>query len=563
MTTGSSRRLSAVEESHPMQPISPLKPRPNASHPHGIKSAFKELFSKQKKKEKSDTSADVVIVRYSKKKAPVLPTPIATVTETVTSPNASVSRLPKVYGPIAEDRKKFYFDIADLEGGTPTEILPPSVLAAAPLSKSYQRKLHRKYSYSSLFTAGNGTLRKYTEPDLDRFSYTEPSLQRKFSSTTAATSSMNDVTDLTDEVTASSTNEISENVSKSQEKYSDFATEEVFELVERFEAAHGPNSADTDSYHTIHRMSMLPIVNPNSHQVAELKVNGGEMAHQLGLGSGHGNLLGTYSDIIEEISDLVPEQDLSPVPRLRLLKSNTGGGGGLRKSINNLQDLLDQMASETHLTESTFSAENISTYSRPEKVVVEEYFVEHWVPADDVPPESSGNGRTDSKNYETFEVSTPLSSVPSLIVEGDVSNSIGVAPHKIETESLSADILGGYNSDNSDNDENYGKECGEFIVSKVTRVLTLSRDNMVTNVGLKIEPVGKLDQRSAATLQRTLEREHEMLDLKRMDAEKSKAEISEIKISQTLLQPEDGSEKKQATKRRSGLTNFLNFLIHN
>ncbi|KAJ3121968.1 hypothetical protein HK100_012175 [Physocladia obscura] len=569
MTTHSSRRHSAVEGSHPMQSISPLTPRPNASHPHGIKSAFKELFSKQKKKEKADVPAAVVVVGYSKKKAPVLPVPIATVTDSVASPDVPVSRLPKDYKPVAEGGKKFYFDEAELEGGGPTEALPPSVLAAAPLSKSYQRKLHLKYTHSSLFTTGTGTIRKYTEPDLDRFSFTEPSLQRKFSSTTGVTDSTDDVTDPTDEVTAVSTDTTSEKASKSQEKYPDTVTEDEVELIEQFEAVHGPDSADTDSYYTIHRLSMLPVVEPNSQQVAVLKTTVGvEMTHQLSLGSGHVNLLGTYSDIIEEISDLVPEQDLVPVPQLRPLKAitNSGVGKGLRQSINNLQDLLNQMASETRPTDSTISPENILADSRPEQVVVEEYFVEHWVPADDVSPESSGNGRTStpttSKNYETFEVSTPLSSISSLIVEGDVSNSVEVASHKIETESLSADIICGHDSDSSDEDEDYGEKRGKFVVSKVTRVLTLSGDNMVTNVGLKVEPMGKLDQPSAATLQLTLKREQEILDLKRVDAEKREAEISEIKSSQALLKPEDGGGKK-AIKRRSGLTHFLNFLIHN
>ncbi|KAJ3126988.1 hypothetical protein HK100_009983 [Physocladia obscura] len=547
-TTGSPRRHSAVEASHPMQSVSPLTPRPNASHPHGIKSAFKELFTKQKKKENSGVPAAVVVVGYSKKKAPVLPAPIATV-NTIASPDAQVSLLPKYYKPVAEGGKTFYFDAADLDGGSPTEVWPPSVLVAAPLS-------------NSLFTAGNGTLRKYTEPDLDRFSYTEPSLQRKFSSTTAITGSTDNLADSTDEVTASSTDEASDNTGKSEEKYPDSLTDDEVELAKRFE---DPDSVDSDSYHTIHRLSMLPVLDPNCHHVAMLKSTGGvEMAHQLSLGSGHVNLLGTYSDIIEEISDLVPEQELVPSPRLRAQKTNKAYRG-LRKSINDLQDLLDQMASETHPTESSIFQENISADSKPEHVVVEEYFVEHWVSADDVSPESSGNGRitttpTASKNYEELEVSTPLSTVPSFIVEGNAVTSVGLASHKIETESLSADIIGGYDSDSTDEDES--EERGEFVVSKVTRVLTLSGDDMVTNVGLKVEPVGKIDQPSATTLQRTLKREHEVLDLKRMDVEKREAEISEIKTSQALLQLEDGSGKKQP-KRRSGLTHFLNFLIHN
>ncbi|KAJ3133522.1 hypothetical protein HK100_004382 [Physocladia obscura] len=131
-------------------------------------------------------------------------------------------------------------------------------------------------------------------------------------------------------------------------------------VVERFEAAHHRDSfAETVSFHTIHRLSMLLVISPpkNDSKVSAAAAFAIPNAmvtpedEQVISTTGHRNLLGTYLNIIDEISDLVPEQELvpTPLPQFALHEEQQSANNDIgSKSINNLQQLLDEMAEDVY-----------------------------------------------------------------------------------------------------------------------------------------------------------------------------------------------------------------------
>ncbi|ORY46818.1 hypothetical protein BCR33DRAFT_110410 [Rhizoclosmatium globosum] len=271
LPTINTRSFSQTEDSRPAQRISAGAPRPSPLKPHGLKSelksaasAFKGIF-KQKKPE------GVTVVAFNKM-------------------NASIPEPVKSQTPA--EIKEFVFSV------TPTESIPPE-FNLEELSPRYKKHLSRKYTYSSVFTKPSDTIQRvYQEPDLDTFSYSEP---------TNPIPSVYDPEDASQYPPSeySSDFQYPDASEFEQDDAGNLEQDQENVYVERFEGAHGLNSADTESYHTIHRLNMLPLVD-DSNTASQPVVRR--------MSTGHLNLLETYSEIIGEISELVPGTPTCQLP---------------------------------------------------------------------------------------------------------------------------------------------------------------------------------------------------------------------------------------------------------
>ncbi|KAJ3085378.1 hypothetical protein HK100_009071 [Physocladia obscura] len=197
---------------------------------------------------------------------------------------------------------------------------------------------------------------------------------------------------------ADSTTELTDYDSQKFDNYSDTEDDDEYDdgeydeeaeiVVERFDAAHHRDSfAETVSFHTVHRLSMLLVIAPPKHDStltaaaafaipdAVVKQDEGQVV----LTTGHRNLLGTYLNIIEEISDLVPEQELAPTrsPQFAPYEEQQSINNDIgSKSVNNLQRLLDEMAEDVYRPRSSvYTAKHTSIFLK--QFVAEEERDEH------------------------------------------------------------------------------------------------------------------------------------------------------------------------------------------
>ncbi|KAJ3076076.1 hypothetical protein HDU98_005768 [Podochytrium sp. JEL0797] len=510
-TNDSPRRPSTSgTTSTPAKRISGLSSqRPPAVKPHGLKSAFKGIFKPPASSASSKKQPDVKIVSYSAHKKAV------------------------VVEPVEKEKEEVWMQVGDAPPRG--DSLPPSVNVASALSEAYKDKLSKKYTYSSVFTKHESLGRPYTEPDLDSFSYSEPSHHLPSIFTTLDRDDM-EPTDLLDdgEYVLSGT-----------------------EYIDRFDAAHGPDSADTESLHTIHNIRMLPPQDPPPANPRPAPFS--PITDTRRKSTGHIALLETYADIMGEISDLVPphEMELSPPPAAR----------NRRSSMANLEALLENMdlsylPEEEHVLRSVPSSYSIlKAYEDSEgrdgeeeeegreldgEVVIEEYFVEHWVP--------SRMSAASSEGAESPAVTPRLETVDEVVddvpVSADGNNDAETSPTLVSSFEVpvAAEIdISSRRSSADDSDTGLSDASEHLIVSKVTRVVTLSRNKDVTKVQVRVEPLGKV----AATPGKMVRR------------------ASQVNLRQMVVEEDEGKGKgglvvvaagKKGEKRKSGLSQFLNFL---
>ncbi|KAI9328421.1 hypothetical protein BDR26DRAFT_874074 [Obelidium mucronatum] len=512
-------------ESKPAQRLSPASPRPSPAKPHGLKSTFKDLF-------KGNSKPDVNVVSYAQKKGPI-PEPIKTAV--------------KSYKPGTDSSEKFWFDLNDFVDVTPTDSLPPSVSLSSTVSRRYKKHLSRKYTYSSVFTKGGTIGRKYAEPDLDNFSYSEAS----YAIPSAADDANSDLdTDLYSQRDADSS-------------YYDYDEDDDKDFIAEgnlyIEAIRSHSLAqtvhDTESIHTIHNMHMLPLVAPERS-------------------TGHTTLLETYSDIIGEISDLVPEDQLAAKAPL----ANPGVSGQESEEQQQQQRLLRNPPSSYSILNAYSAEDDREDDDDHHEIIVEEYFIEHWVRAQsDSEISSSGSptplGSTTPVPGGLDDETSAASSVPSLVHEGtadlvsitpstsgqDFESLAGSIVESLSAEDDSENVLSG---DESSQDNLSGQQKPEhLIVSKVTRVVTLSRNNIVQNVEVKVEPLGKVQPSAEKRLARASQ-----LNLRGI-AERQRQELLNDENSQKLAEKGESVGALAVTpdgkqKRRSGLSQFLHFLAN-
>ncbi|KAI8833591.1 hypothetical protein BJ741DRAFT_611542 [Chytriomyces cf. hyalinus JEL632] len=294
-----------------------------------------------------------------------------------------------------------------------------------------------------------------------------------------------------------------------------------------------------ESTHTIHNMSMLPIVAPERTTIPLV-------GQRRPSGSGHSQLLETYAGIMGEIGDLVPEHALSPqalsaqmsrrkmsasalhMEDLLLLQAisipNSEGDKTPRRRITpqpSTYSLLGAYDDSNADTES-YRNDSISSSAPTElsashdiEFVIEEYYVKHWVPSvleGEVSSDSgSSNGRSPitpadpqaliALSAEEDEASKFTISVYETAPEPE---STGSLPSILsETSNSSVELVGDATpasvfepdaeEEENDEDHHHISRGEQLIVSKVTRLITLNRMRVIQNVELKVEPIAKVE----------------------------------------------------------------------
>ncbi|KAJ3345282.1 hypothetical protein HDU83_004236 [Entophlyctis luteolus] len=512
--------------SHPMRSMSPdLTDRPAATHPHGFKSAIKGLFSPKPKRKLLEPVAPtavppplavsqpiegVEVFSYSQKKTPVPAVPVD-----------------------QADAPKYYFDPKDLAEAATIDSLPRSGIAVAPFSDAYRKHLSRRYSYTSLFTRAS-LPRKYKEPDLESFTFTMRANSGTVQTEEEASNGTLNRNNSDSDLVGVSAFRLSSYNSSSSEVAGDAATDSV--LDDGFLSGEPMDVRDLFDTQTIHRLSMLEVVDPESVQKSAKSV-----VPATAVPNGHNNLLGTYSNIIEEISDLVPDEALVPqnFAQRRPIKTSendlpvrtTGNDMPVtqRKSLQNLEDLIKTMsvfAQDTKDSIPSLSREVETDEKVPEaeQVVIEEYFVKHWVP--DSP--NSEQGSNGPNSVEGTEMSLASTHNGKTAVEKTSDSAVG--DNSVEKDDEGFINLNGM------------QESGSLVVSRVTRVTTLAKDEVITGIELKVEPLGKVEADSSEQAADTIQSEN----LNATISGNSHLSAAPLTVG----------------KRRSGLSQFLSFLMN-
>ncbi|KAJ3235288.1 hypothetical protein HDU81_000639 [Chytriomyces hyalinus] len=591
----------AAIASTPMQPASSTV-RPKASRPHGFKSAISNMFQAS-----SDPDFEVVALRQTT--APVL--------HDAQTAEAGVGMGSRDFS--AEGVSKcFYYpeDYGDTTD-TPVETGTP-VLTIAPdtLSRSYRKLLSRRYSYSSLYSGDPTLKRTYTKPDLDAFSYSQPS-HRLHSGTTDSEVDSYDYLTRTDATTTDP------DFTQSEFDNDDFETS---------------SRTSQESTHTIHNMSMLPIVAPERTTIPLVD-------QRRPSGSGHTQLLETYAGIMGEIGDLVPEDALSPqalsaqmsrrkmsasalhMEDLLLLQAmsspNSEGEKTPRRRITpqtSTYSILGAYDDSSNADTESYRNNSISSSAPTElsashdiEFVIEEYYVKHWVPSVLEGEVSSDSGS--SNEHSPITPTDPQALIAPSAEEDEASKfTISVyetapgcessgSPPSILSETSSVELVGDatpasvFEPDADDeelNEDQHHRSPGEqLIVSKVTRVITLNRMRVIQNVELKVEPIAKVESvtptlakpgPAMTTPAYNLNTRSSLATMSSVPDMKSpvsavSSTASTVVGAHTLptavvmtdgknrgkqqkLKESDGGVKsgKEVKKRRSGLTSFLQFL---
>ncbi|KAJ3242498.1 hypothetical protein HDU78_001370 [Chytriomyces hyalinus] len=485
--------------STPMQPAS-SSVRPKPSRPHGFKSAISNMFQAS-----SDPDFEVVAL-------PQTTVPLSLEAKTpdvgvgMSSRDFSAEGVSKCFYYANED---YYDDVTD----TP-------VLTVAPetLSRSYRKLLSRRYSYSSLYSGDPTLKRTYTKPDLDAFSYSQPS-HRLPSGTTDSEVDSYDYLTRTDVTTTDP------DFTQTEFDNDDFETS---------------SRTSQESTHTIHNMSMLPIVAPERTTIPLVD-------QRRPSGSGHSQLLETYAGIMGEIGDLVPEHALSPQALSAQMSRRKMSASALHMEDLLLLQAMSSPSSEGDKTPRRRITPQTSTYSllgayddsnadtesyRNDSIsssaptelsashdiefVIEEYYVKHWVPSVLEGEVSSDSGSSNERSpiapadmqaliapsAEEDEASKFTISVYETAPEPE---STGSPPSILsETSNSSVELVGdatpasvfepdAEEEEENDEDHHHRSRGEQLIVSKVTRVITLNRMRVIQNVELKVEPIAKVE----------------------------------------------------------------------
>ncbi|KAI8827560.1 hypothetical protein BJ741DRAFT_629680 [Chytriomyces cf. hyalinus JEL632] len=589
--------------STPMQPAS-SSVRPKPSRPHGFKSAISNMFQPS-----SDPDFEVVALQQTTG-------PLSLDAKTVDAGAGMGSRDFSAEGAskcfyYPED---YYDDVTDtpIETGTPVLTMAPETL-----SRSYRKLLSKRYSYSSLYSGDPTLKRTYTRPDLDAFSYSQPS-HRLPSGTTDSEIHSYDYLTRTDVTTTDP------DFTQTEFDNDDFETS---------------SRTSQESTHTIHNMSMLPIVAPERTTIPLVD-------QRRPSASGHSQLLETYAGIMGEIGDLVPEHALSPQALSAQMSRRKMSASALHMEDLLLLQAMSSPTSEGDKTPRRRITPQPSTYSllgayddsnadtesyRNDSIsssaptelsashdiefVIEEYYVKHWVPSVLEGEVSSDSGSSNGQSpitpadpqaliapsaeqdeaskfsisvYETAPEPESTASPPSILSETS-NSSVELVGDATPASVFEPDAEEGLEIDEDHHHRSRGEQ---LIVSKVTRVITLNRMRVIQNVELKVEPIAKVES-VLVTPTLAAKPGPSAYNLNTRSSLATLASVSEMKSpvsavsssastvvvahtpptpvvmtdgksrgKQQKLKEDDGHAKsgKDVKKRRSGLSNFLQFL---